>query len=77
MKTFTLDELAQNDGRDGRPAYVAFEGKIYDISAGPTWTDGSHFDEHDAGQDLTEALGYAPHGEEALAAYPVVGELVA
>ena len=75
MRTFTLAELAQFDGLDGRPAYVAYQGKVYDLSAGATWIDGSHFDEHDAGQDLTDALDYAPHGDEALQGMPVVGEL--
>lgn len=76
MRTFTLEELAEFDGRDGRPAYIAYQGKVYDVSAGATWSDGDHFAEHQAGQDLTEALDYAPHGEEALQRMPVVGELV-
>ena len=76
MRTFTLAELAQFDGLDGRPAYVAYQGKVYDLSAGATWIDGSHFDEHDAGQDLTESMEYASHGAEVLDRMPVVGELV-
>jgi len=29
---FTRAELANYDGRRGNPAYVAFQGKVYDIS---------------------------------------------
>ena len=75
MRIFTLEELAEFNGRDGKPAYVAYKGKVYDVTAGPTWMDGMHLDEHEAGQDLTEALEYAPHGEEVLLQMPVVGEL--
>jgi predicted heme/steroid binding protein len=75
MTTFTLEELKRFDGQEGRPAYIAFHGKVYDVTAGASWPEGSHYDEHFAGQDLTEALDYAPHGEEALARTPVVGEL--
>ena len=28
----TLEELKEYDGRDGRPVYVAYKGKIYDLS---------------------------------------------
>jgi predicted heme/steroid binding protein len=32
MKEFTLEELAEFDGREGRAAYVAYEGVVYDIT---------------------------------------------
>lgn len=29
---FTRSELAKYDGKGGNPAYVAFQGKVYDVS---------------------------------------------
>ena len=75
-KRFTRGELAQFDGRDGRPAYLAYKGKVYDVSGSPLWEKGVHQDEHNAGKDLTDELAAAPHGEENIAVLPVVGELI-
>lgn len=73
LKTFTLDELAKYDGKDGRPAYVAHGGKVYDLSGSKLWKDGRHMKRHDAGLDLSVDLEQAPHGEDRLARYPLVG----
>jgi predicted heme/steroid binding protein len=75
MRTFTREELQKFDGREGRPAYVAFRGKVYDVSGSFLWRGGKHQVLHQAGEDLTEAMQEAPHGEELLARFPVVGEL--
>jgi predicted heme/steroid binding protein len=75
MKEFTLEELAQFDGRDGRPAYVAYEGDVYDVSASPMWADGDHEGMHAAGADLTEAHDDAPHDVH-IVDFPKVGTLV-
>jgi predicted heme/steroid binding protein len=74
LQSFTEEELAKFDGTGGNPTYVAYKGKVYDVSAGPNWGDGEHF-QHMAGQDLTEAMQDAPHGDDAMDDYPVVGEL--
>lgn len=75
MRKFTLSELRWYDGKEGRPAYVAFQGKVYDVSSSFLWREGRHQVLHNAGEDLTEALRDAPHGPELLARFPVVGEL--
>jgi predicted heme/steroid binding protein len=75
MKKFTLAELAKFDGRDGRPAYIAYKGKVYDVSDKSLWDDGDHMGLHEAGNDMTAALEDATHGEENLEDLPVVGEL--
>ena len=75
MRKFTREELREFDGREGRPAYVAFRGKVYDVSESFLWRGGKHQVLHQAGEDLTEAMQEAPHGEELLARFPVVGEL--
>jgi predicted heme/steroid binding protein len=76
MKQFTIEELKQFDGKDGRPAYIAFKGKVYDVTQSSLWDSGAHF-EHLAGMDLTETLKDAPHGEEVMERVPVIGELKA
>lgn len=72
----TLEELAAYDGNDGRPAYFAFEGKIFDASQSKLWKEGVHMGRHNAGFDLTEALNLAPHGREKVLALMAVGELI-
>jgi predicted heme/steroid binding protein len=71
----TLSNLNYFDGSTGKPAYVAYEGKIYDISDSPKWKDGRHFGKHAAGSDLTQALAGAPHGPEVLERVRSVGEI--
>jgi pyruvate ferredoxin oxidoreductase beta subunit len=73
LRGFTPKELSTFDGRQGHPAYIAYKGKVYDISASPLWRGGIHQDQHRAGRDLTTELAEAPHGEENLAGLPVMG----
>ncbi len=75
MKQFTEAELAQYDGKNENPAYIAYKGKVYDVSTSFLWQDGMHQVYHGAGKDLTEALEEAPHGAAVLARFPVVGVL--
>ncbi|MBS7647430.1 MAG: cytochrome b5 domain-containing protein [Candidatus Bathyarchaeia archaeon] len=75
MKKFTPKELAKYDGKNGKPAYIAYKGKVYDVSTSFLWKNGKHQALHIAGVDLTEALKQAPHGEDVLKRFPVVGIL--
>ncbi|NTW28535.1 MAG: cytochrome B5 [Coriobacteriia bacterium] len=75
MKEFTLDDLADFDGKDGRPAYVAYEGIVYDVSESAMWDEGSHGDMHSAGADLTEDHAMAPH-DVYITDFPEVGKIV-
>jgi predicted heme/steroid binding protein len=75
-RKFTLKELAEYNGAGGKPAYVAYKGKVYDVSASSFWLDGDHFGTHQAGKDLTEDLELAPHGGEVLERTKPVGVLV-
>ncbi|HBA86763.1 MAG TPA: cytochrome B5 [Geobacter sp.] len=74
-KEFTPEELASCDGKQGRPAYFGYGGKLYDVAASRLWKQGVHMGRHNAGEDLTEALKYAPHGFEKVALMPEVGTL--
>lgn len=68
-------ELAQFDGKEGRPAYFAYQGVIYDATNSPRWKNGTHMGRHQAGCDLTEVLGQAPHGKDKVLVMPKVGKL--
>jgi len=70
-----IAELAKNDGKDGRPAYIAVNGKIYDVSSSSRWENGLHPPDHQAGQDLTDELASAPHVRSVIERFPVVGHL--
>ncbi len=72
----TIEELHSFDGKEGRPAFVAYKGKIYDVSHSKLWKDGSHARKHLAGHDLTDALKTAPHAEDKVTAMPEVGSLI-
>ena len=71
----TLQELTQFDGKDGRKAYVAVNGTIYDLTASERWQNGHHEGVHQAGADLTEALQSAPHVRSVIERFPVVGKV--
>lgn len=73
--SITEEDLASRDGKDGRPAWFAFEGKIYDATQSSRWKQGLHMGRHQAGTDLTEALKLAPHGQDKIIAIPFVGKL--
>jgi predicted heme/steroid binding protein/uncharacterized membrane protein len=72
----TFEELERFDGRENRPAYIAFKGKIYDVSSSKLWKGGTHLNKHRAGNDLTDFIKTAPHGEEKLLQMIQVAELV-
>jgi predicted heme/steroid binding protein len=72
----TLAELSEFDGREGRKAYIAVAGYIYDVTNSPRWPNGNH-NGYQAGQDLTyEILNISPHGTSVLNNIPLIGILV-
>ena len=73
--SLTLEELAQYNGQNDMPAYVAIDGTIYDMSAIAPWAGGLH-NGHIAGSDLTQELKTkSPHGISVLKKLPVVGTI--
>jgi len=76
QRRFTISELKEFDGKEGRPAYVALKGKVYDVSDSHLWETGNHLGAHVAGLDLTMSIANAPHAEEVLMKFKVVGELI-
>ncbi len=76
QRRFTESELKEFDGRDGKLTYIAFKGKVYDVSGSLLWVDGKHMDSHAAGVELTRNIVNAPHGDEVFSRFPVIGELL-
>jgi predicted heme/steroid binding protein/uncharacterized membrane protein len=75
MKEISSEELISSNGKDGKPVYVAFEGKVYDVSKSPLWAKGLHMNRHPSGKDLSGEISAAPHGPEVFERYPQVGVL--
>lgn len=75
-KKFTRRELEEYNGKNGKPAYIAYQGRVYDVSNSDFWGDGDHLGMHQAGKDLTEELDLAPHREEVLDKAKLIGVLV-
>ncbi len=75
MKEFSVEELAGHNGENGKPIYVAHDGKVYDVSESKLWRKGLHMKRHHAGHDLTIDLQAAPHEKDVLQRYPQVGVL--
>ncbi len=74
-RTFTVEELAAFNGKNGQPAYVAVEGIVYDVTNNPGWKEGQHIN-YLAGMDLTEVTKASPHGVDILKDVPQVGKLL-
>jgi predicted heme/steroid binding protein/uncharacterized membrane protein len=70
---FGPEALGHFDGKEGRPALIAYKGKVYEVTGLKLWKGGAHV-KHRAGADLTEALSRAPHGEEKLEGLKTAGE---
>jgi predicted heme/steroid binding protein len=74
--SLTLEELAEFDGKNGKPAYIAVSGVIYDVTNSSRWTGGQH-NGFLAGRDLTTQIQtLSPHGVSVLNGLPIVGVLV-
>jgi len=75
QKKVTLQELTQNDGKDGKPAWIAYKGKVYDVTESSFWMEGEHMGMHTAGKDLTDDLEMAPHKDEPFSRIKYVADL--
>lgn len=75
QKTFTLQELAAYDGKDGNPAYVAVNGIVCNVTNSAAWAAATHFGLI-AGRDLTDEFIACHVGQPILNTLTVVGKLV-
>lgn len=75
LQSFTLAELSTFDGQDGRKAYIAVDGIVYDVTLLAEWGNKMHAGKFSAGKDYTEELKDAPHGIDKLLKAVQVGAL--
>lgn len=76
QRQFTLEELAEFDGKNGRPAYVAVNGIVYDVTPKAAWANGEHFGGVVAGKDNTVQYESCHAAFAILRRLEVVGVLV-
>jgi predicted heme/steroid binding protein len=75
----TLSQLSQFDGKDGRRAFIAVSGVVYEVTNSPRWRNGIHNGDSRiaAGNDLTSQIdSISPHGRRVLDNIPRVGRIV-
>lgn len=70
----TPQELAARHGRDGQACWVGYRGWVYDVSSSELFENGKHY-WLTAGQDLTAHMDEAPHLDDVLEPFPIVGRL--
>lgn len=75
LKKYTSDELAQFDGKNGRPVYVAVDDTVYDLTGIKKWKNGTH-NGNKAGNDLSDKIKKSPHGKGILKGKKVAGILI-
>ncbi len=75
MKELDRESLKEFNGKDGKPIYVAFKGRVIDVTNSKFWKTGVHMKRHPSATDLTADIEAAPHGPEVLDRYPQVAVL--
>ncbi len=68
------EELKKHNG-EGERTYIAYKGKVYDLSDSKMWEKGIHMRLHKAGGDLTSSMEVAPHRDNVLEKFKVIDSL--
>lgn len=75
QRMFSIEELSTFDGKNGKPAYVAVDGTVYDVTNNRAWAAATHFGLN-AGKDYTQEFASCHAGQQSiLTMLPVVGRL--
>jgi predicted heme/steroid binding protein/uncharacterized membrane protein len=77
LRRYSAEELDQGDGKEGRPALIVYQGLVYDVTGSKLWRNGVHVKAHAAGNDLTAAMGAAPHDGKVLERFAPAGVFAA
>ena len=78
-RSYTVEELAQYDGKDNNQCLVAVDGDVYLIEGFALWQGGEHLPSGGrarCGLDLTQVIEQSPHGRSKLQLLKKVGTLV-
>jgi len=76
LRKFTVEELKAFNGENGKPIYIAYKGRVINVTGSKMWRGGLHMKLHRAGADLSSEIARAPHGLDVLDRFPQVGILV-
>lgn len=77
-RPYTVEELAQYDGKDDNQCLVAVDGDVYLIEGFALWQMGEHLPSGGrarCGLDLTKVIDESPHGRSKLQLLKKVGTL--
>lgn len=75
MRVFTREELSEFSGKNSKLSYVGYKGKVYDVTGSFHWKNGDHWVVHHAGTDLTKEMKDAPHFDDLLVPFELVGTM--
>lgn len=75
LPIIAMEEVALNDGNEGRNAYIVVDGIVYDVTSSTKWKSGTH-NGFQAGKDLSEEiLRDSPHGTKVLKNIKAIGRI--
>lgn len=74
LKSYSKAQLALCNGQDKDEIWCSYKGNIYELTHSRMWKNGQHY-EHWAGQDLTDELKDAPHGEKVFSHFKIIGRV--
>jgi membrane-associated progesterone receptor component len=74
-RIFTEAELSSYNGKDGKPAYIAVNGVVYDVTNIAAWGGSTHFGLV-AGNDVTSQFASCHAGQPILSKLNVIGKMV-
>lgn len=78
LDAITSQQLAENNGQNGKPCWVAVDGTVYEISGFAQWVDGIHTPSGGkarCGKDLSAVINESPHGKSKLKLLTEIGQL--
>ncbi len=71
----TIKELKNFNGKDGKKAFIAVDGVIYDVSNSKAWKNGMHKGKK-AGEDVSDVINKSPHGKSVLNNLEIIGKII-
>lgn len=74
LKVYTADELKKRNGIESHEIWIAYKGLIYDVSDSPLFAGGKHY-RHNSGCDLTDQMALAPHLDDVMNKFRIVGKI--
>lgn len=76
--SINMQQVAQNNGQNGKSCWVVVDGTVYEISGFAKWVDGMHSSsagKASCGKDLSSVINESPHGKSKLRLLKEIGKL--